>query len=293
MISSPRSAVHLCWSLLGLCLWLAGCAPAQAAAPASLPPAPSATLPPSPSPRPTQTASPTEFPALTLVFYGDSLLKVGEVGRQGQSGVSFVDVLSPYLQPSSAYTLIFANYGGRKARWAAQHLQETVLIHDPDIVTIWWGMNDLDGCPGIFDRESNRLIEYKLRAYVEEHSLAMRKQIDDLLAEDIQVFVLSAMPVLGGNLPWSHRGPNGEVIWEEGRWCHYNLGLEQLAQGQRQLAAEYAAAGAPVFWVDVWELYMQNRQTERMYMDVVHPGTQGAALIAQAWMDAFNASGIR
>jgi hypothetical protein len=246
------------------------------------------------TPSPTHTASPSPSPTprpLRFVFYGDSLLKVGEVGRQAEVGFSFVDDLPSQLLPADA--LIVANYGGRKARWAAENLERTVLSQEPDVVTLWWSMNELNGCPGIFDRGSNQLLEYTLEAYVEEHGLYLRQQVDMLVEAGIPVFVLTAMPVLGGALPWSHLDENGAVIWETDRWCRYNLGMERLAQAQRGLVAEYAARSLPVFLVDVWQIYQDHAEAGKMYMDSVHPGSNGAALIAEAWLEAFRASGIR
>jgi lysophospholipase L1-like esterase len=274
-----------------LLVLLAGCG----LAPASPTPAPTATSTVTPRPPPTPTASPSPSPTepapLTLVFYGDSLLKVGEVGRQGESGFSFVDELPSQLLPDDV--LIVANYGGRKARWASENLEAAVLAYEPDVVTLWWSMNDLGGCPGIFDRDTNALIEARLTALVEDYAYYLALQIDGLLERGIPVFVLTAMPVLGGDLPWSHFDENNQLVWEENHWCRYNLGLERLAQAQRDLAAGYAAGGRPVFLVDVWQIYLDHPEAGKMYMDSVHPGSHGAALIAEGWLNAFRESGIR
>ena len=75
-----------------LVILLAGCAPS--AAPTAVPtvpfintPSPTAspTFLPDPTETPTLVLSPTQKP-LTLLFYGDSVLKVGDVSRQGEVG---------------------------------------------------------------------------------------------------------------------------------------------------------------------------------------------------------------
>lgn len=86
---------------------------------------------------PTITATPTPLPPLTIVFYGDSLLRVGEVGHEAKYSFSFVDDLRPILEPH--YVLVTANYGGKEAKWAYENLNQNVLASNPDIVTIWWG----------------------------------------------------------------------------------------------------------------------------------------------------------
>jgi hypothetical protein len=95
-----------------------------------------------------------------MVFYGDSLLKIGEVGREGKSGFSFVDNLRSTLEPT--HTLITANYGGRGAKWGFENWEQTVLPFHPDLVTLWWGFNDPEGCGGFFDEQTDALVQNKL-----------------------------------------------------------------------------------------------------------------------------------
>ena len=248
---------------------------------------------PSPSPTftPTLTAtvpSPTPTPILpqTLVFYGDSSLKVGMVGQQAKVGFSFVDYLPDKLDPH--YTLIIANYGGRGAQWGYEHMEENVLANEPDVVTLWWSLNDLQGCPGIFDPQTNTLLQPKLDARIALHIKYMRLQIDTLLAQNIPVYVVTAIPVLG-KLPWSHFDENGQLVWEENHWCDYNLGVTQLVAAQRALVEEYDG-NQPVYLVDAWKVYQEHQNSEKMYMDIVHPGSNGAALIAEEWLRVFQAT---
>lgn len=278
-----RDLVRLA-AMLVLFFALTGCAAQPTVIPTASPIPPTNTPEPSSTPTPTNTPSATEIQALTIVFYGDSVLKVGEVGRQGEVGFSFVDDLRPALEPP--HTLVTVNYGGRNARWAAATLEENVLSLNPDVVSLWWSMNDLYGCPGIFDRDTNRLLQYQLDAYVEEHIQSMRSQIDSLLEKNIPVYVMTPIPV-SGELPWSHSDENLATVWETNRWCDYNLGLEQLAAAEREMVSEYAAAGQPVHLVDAWQVYKDHPDTEKMYMDVVHPASNGAALVAEEWLRVF------
>jgi len=240
---------------------------------------------------PTRTATTvptqTEKESLTLVFYGDSALKVGEVGRQGQVGFSFVDNLRPELDPD--YNLITANYGGRTAKWAFENLEQSVLSLDPDVVTLEWGWDDLYGCPGIFDRDTNSLVEYRLVAVINDHINYLKLQINALLDHGIAVVVVTPLPALG-DLPWSHFGPNNELIWESDYRCKYNTGIEQLVEAQRQLVMEYSIEQKPVYLVDAWQIYMDHPNAEKMYMDIMHPGSHGAELIAEGWLQVFRDS---
>lgn len=271
--------------------FMAGCAPTPVTQPAAiLDPTRTATLPPTPTGTATLLPTPTELPPLTLVFYGDSALKIGEVGRQGQVGFSYVDNLRQLLDPR--YDLIFANYGGKTAKWAYENIDQKVLSLDPDVVTLEWGWDDLHGCDGIFDRETNTLVEYQLVAWINDHINYLRLQIDVLLEHSIPVFVVTPLPT-NGDLPWTHFGPNYEVIYELDHRCNYNIGVERLVDAQRQLVSEYTSSQEPVYLVDAWQIYKDNPNAEKMYMDIMHPASHGVELIAEGWMQAFIASDIR
>jgi hypothetical protein len=249
------------------------------------PPLRTVTQPASPTPTSTPTPSPTStLRPLTLVFYGDSVLKVGDVSRQGEVGFSIVDDLRTDLLPADQ--IIISNHGGRNARWGSENLDKNVLIDTPDLVTLWWGMNDLGGCPGIFDRETNKLQQYKLDAMVKLHIFYMKQQIEALLAKKIGVIVITPMPILG-TLPWSHFSPDNELVWENDFRCNFNAGLEQLVIAQRRMVESYAARQMPVFMVDAWQIYKDHPNTDKMYMDIVHPGSHGASLIAEQWLQVF------
>jgi hypothetical protein len=215
-------------------------------------------------------------------------LKVGEVGREGV-GFSFVDYLPPELTPDTI--LITANYGGKTAKWAYENIERTVLNYQPDVVTLVWGWDDLQGCGGIFDRETNSLLESRLVALINDHIKYLTLQIDTLLNQRIAVFVVTPLPS-NGDLPWDHLGPNNEIIWELAYRCNYNIGMERLAEAQRQLVMRYTSEQKQVFLVDAWQIYQDNPSSEKMYMDIMHPASHGAELIAEGWLQAFRDSKV-
>jgi lysophospholipase L1-like esterase len=273
---------------IGLIPCLAGCASASIGKPSetiTLAPtlSPTATsAPPTSTPTQTLTPAPTRKWPLVMVFYGDSLLKIGEVGREGKSGYSFVDNLRSTLAPT--HTLITANYGGRGAKWAYENWEQDVLPYHPDLVTIWWGFNDLQGCGGFFDEQTDALIPANLQGRVDENIRYLRMQIDALLEKKIAVFVMTAAPITG-YLPWSHLDPNMNLVWDYSHRCNYNLGLKQLADSQRTLISAYS--GQAVFLVDAWQIYMDHQADYDMYVDIMHPGTKGAQLLADGWLAVF------
>jgi lysophospholipase L1-like esterase len=287
-----RMRVHQILTAIILAFFLASCVDSQPVVPTvtlvdtpSPTPSltPSQTLSPTPSRTSTPTLTPTEKP-LTLVFYGDSVLKVGDVSRQGKVGYSIVDALRGSLNPADQ--IITSNHGGRKAKWGYENLDKNVLLYNPEVVTLWWGLNDLGGCPGIFDRDTNRILQYELDAMLNQHLMYLRLQIEALLARSIQVIVVTPMPILG-TLPWSHFDPDNALVWENDYRCDFNSGLEQLVEAQRKLVSGYAAEQKPVYLVDAWQIYKNHPNTDNMYMDIVHPGGYGAELIADGWLQVF------
>jgi hypothetical protein len=278
----------------------AGCASPSPVTPEILPSAtptetdtPTATPPPpTPTPSPSPTISPTptvtrKWP-LSIVFYGDSLLHIGEVGNEAAVSFSFVDDLRDMLDP--AYRLIMANYGGRTSTWAAANLKSAVLYFHPDSVTLWWGFNDLQGCGGFFNRRTNKVIPENLQTLVDRHVANLRRQVDTLLENGKTVVLLTSMPI-DGKLAWTHFDENGEQVWEWNYKCDFNIGLEQLVIGQRALVEAYAAEGKSVYLVDVWKIYSEYADSKGMYLDLVHPGFIGANLIAREWIKVFAQTG--
>lgn len=188
--------------------------------------------------------------------------------------------------------LIISNHGGRRAKWGYENLDQNVISFHPDLVTLWWGMNDLGGCPGFFDRATNKLLQYELTALINEHLSYLQAQIDVMLGKNIPVLVLTPLPVLG-NLPWSHFTADNELVWENDYRCNFNLGLEQLVQAQRSLVAEYSSESKPVYLVDAWKIYKDHPNADKMYMDIVHPASHGAELIAEEWLRVFQSINIK
>lgn len=282
-----KRRIIFCFTIL-LIPWLAGCATASVERPSITASFTPTRFPVATTVQPTGTKTETLTPSatrkwpLTIVFYGDSLLKIGEVGREGKSGFSFVDNLQSRLEP--AHTLITANYGGRGAKWGYENWEQDVLPYHPDIVTIWWGFNDLQGCGGFFDEQTDALVQYKLQGRIDENIRYLQMQIDALLDKKIVVFVMTAMPITG-DLPWSHLDSNLKLIWDYSHRCDYNFGLEKLASSQRALVSAYE--GQKVFLIDAWKIYTDHRADYDMYVDIMHPGTKGAELLAEGWLKVF------
>jgi lysophospholipase L1-like esterase len=295
----PRTGAFCIFSASAILFFSTGCVPATPSAS----PAPTAT--PVPSRTPTSSSTATFVPTatdtgtptttatqkwpLTIVFYGDSMLKLGEAGQPANNSYSFVDDLRAKLDP--AYQLITSNHGGRDAEWGADNIGEYALAFDPDSVTLWWGFNDLLGCGGFFDRSTNKLIQTNLDRLIEHHIANLRRQVDTLLGNGLSVIVLTAIPVDGG-LPWTHKDEKGEVVWEWSHRCDFNTGLEQLAAAQRLLIGGYIDQGFSIHLMDAWQLYLDHQGENGMYLDMMHPGIRAAMLLSEEWIRVFGETGL-
>ncbi len=216
-------------------------------------------------------------------------MKVGDMDQAPSEGFSFIDPLRANL--ASTDQVIVSNHGGRRAKWAYENVQGNVLKFQPDLVTVWWGMNDLGGCPGVFDRVTNTLLQSQLKSLLTEHIYYLRLQIDAMLEKNATVFVMTPIPVLG-QLPWSHFTEDNQLVWENDHHCEFNSALEQLVEAQRTLVAGYSASNKDVYLVDAWQVYKDNPNADKMYMDVVHPASHGVELIAAEWLRVFQTTDL-
>lgn len=79
-------------------------------------------------------------PPMKIVFFGDSITQAG-VNPGG-----YIDVMKGMLEKAGIkdkYQLIGAGIGGNKVYDLYLRLEEDVLIHKPDVVVIWVGVNDV------------------------------------------------------------------------------------------------------------------------------------------------------
>jgi hypothetical protein len=65
--------------------------------------------------------------------------------------------------------------------------------------------------------------------------------------------------------------------------------LELMVLAQRDSAAQYQPTRACLRYV-CRQLYMENPDGDKMYMDLIHPGSAGAQLVADRWLEVFERS---
>jgi isoamyl acetate esterase len=85
-------------------------------------------------------ATPPSVKPLKIVFFGDSIT------QQGVNPGGYLDKMKKMLEAKGIkddYQLIGAGIGGNKIYDLYLRYEEDVLIHNPDVVVIWVGVNDV------------------------------------------------------------------------------------------------------------------------------------------------------
>jgi isoamyl acetate esterase len=85
-------------------------------------------------------ATPPSVKPLKIVFFGDSIT------QQGVNPGGYLDKMKKMLETKGIkddYQLIGAGIGGNKIYDLYLRYEEDVLVHNPDVVVIWVGVNDV------------------------------------------------------------------------------------------------------------------------------------------------------
>ena len=85
-------------------------------------------------------ATPPSVKPLKIVFFGDSIT------QQGVNPGGYLDKMKAMLEAKGIkdnYQLIGAGIGGNKIYDLYLRYEEDVLVHNPDVVVIWVGVNDV------------------------------------------------------------------------------------------------------------------------------------------------------
>ncbi len=191
-----------------------------------------------------------------VVIYGDSITQQRLYSRYLQQYVNC-------RYPEKKITFINAGWSGDRAPGGLRRLERDVLIHNPTVVTLFFGMND----------GSYRAVEDGI---VKTFRDGMEGIIKALQAKDVRVVVYTP-----GCVDPDRRKPLAD--------CDYNKNLEALGNACKELAEQYNCD-----FVDVFHpmLAFQNQQKEinakyTMIPDAVHPSAEGHLVMARYMLTAF------
>jgi acyl-CoA thioesterase-1 len=194
-----------------------------------------------------------EKQALSLVVFGDSISLGAEIPDVNFTVAHrFAEQLRT-RGSSSEVTLMMKAVGGETSRRGLLRLQEDVIAHQPDVVTIGYGMNDQN-----VDLDRGNDIpppEY------ERHIAAMIEQ----LRAHTDAAIILITPCL----------PNGQ-------WHFASKNVAEYAECLRRLANQYEVALADVQKLWVAELATGKSNASLLMNNVNHPNEYGHSLYARA-----------
>lgn len=207
-------------------------------------------------------------PQATIVFAGDSVTDMhrqyqaepGGWDSWGDGYVALINAALTALYPELKLSVINAGINGNTVVQLAARFNSDVLAHQPDVVSIMIGINDVWRYHDSQFRRRNDLVDLDLYAKTLQQLVTATK------ARHAQVILMSP--------------------------CMWELNVDdpmrrQLLQYQ-EIVKQIANANQVVF-VNVQaavDHFLQEASSYAITMDRVHPNLAGAMLIAKTWLDA-------
>lgn len=197
------------------------------------------------------------WPPRRVVMAGDSITEWGRRGDPDDLGTGYVRMLAD--GPLAASTVLNAGVGGDRAVDLAARWHEDVLAHDPDLVSVYVGVND-----------TWRRFDSGEATTAEEFAAVYRSLLAPLVARGTALVLVEpfVVPVTPDQREWdADLAPKQAVL---------RALAEDVGAAFVPLAAPMAALAAEV-------------GPEAVAADGVHPTSLGHARIADAWWAAATA----
>ena len=187
-----------------------------------------------------------------IVFFGDSVTR----GYGVQPGESFYDRISGVMKSGIYGDVVTINAGvsGNDTIEAIARAATDVNAHEPDIVVIAFGLNDV---------QNTSLTPMKFRTNLEE--------LIDGMPEHTTILLATSNTFLG----------SGEGIWTKLN-DSLNLYMKEVVQVAR--ARKIRLIDVHSAWIK--QIKQDNRHMESLYSDPTHPSATGHRLIYDIYMDS-------
>jgi lysophospholipase L1-like esterase len=185
-------------------------------------------------------------PRAKVVCFGDSITKRGYTPIMGE----LLDV-----------DTVMAGVAGNSTAQALRRMSQDVIAHDPDVVVIFFGTNDL------------RVDAPNVYVPVDQYAVNLNQMIDACTEEGASVVLCTLPPIEHDAFFARHER---EVFDQAG-------GLAKLVADYRETALEVAET-RDIPLVDLYELLLQI--PEWQHPDGVHPCSAGNAIIAELIAEA-------
>jgi len=205
-----------------------------------------------------------------IVAFGDSITKGFRDDGSLVEEQTFRHLLQKALDEESdlEWKVINAGVGGNTTDDALKRIDADVLDHNPDYVTIMFGVNDasLLSFPDFRERHEPRVpldrFERNLETIIEK------------------IGKVGALQILMTPCPMGKKHPYRDSPPYRGR--DMNFMLRDYAEAVRKIARE---VGLPL--LDVWEKFMEGGDPDKLLLDGVHPNADGHRVIADMLIGFF------
>lgn len=198
-----------------------------------------------------------------IVAFGDSITNaVGHFDVTDET--SFRGRLAEQLHQNlkKPVEIINAGVNGDITPWALKRFKRDVASHRPDLVTIFFGVNDA----GFYRPQTDSFADTP-RVDSDEFTSCLKQIVE-------RVQALPASAILLTPLPMNHHywGVHHPQYVENG----LNFLVERYAQRVRDVAAEFS-----VPLVDMYAYFSSHPETKDLIPDGIHPNGEGHRMIAQ------------
>ncbi len=199
----------------------------------------------------------------TIVFTGDSITDCDRRFDRHGHGYGYVDIVARTLH--DRFTIVNSGVAGNRVAHLQARWQAEVLDHQPAVLSVYIGVNDT--LAAFFDGRPTPVEQFEER-YTD--------MLDRAVAAGVETMVLVEPFFVDTELP--------SVRWGEGAaFIRDDLAPKQRVV--RELGARYHAAFVPL--QSIVDRAAADRGPTMVAADGVHPTPLGAALIADAWLAAF------
>ncbi len=202
-----------------------------------------------------------------IVFAGDSITDGDRRSDRLGLGYGYVDMVARALRArGDQSTVVNSGIAGNRVAHLQLRWQADVLDHRPTVLSVYIGVNDT--LAAFFEGRPTPPEEFA-RGYADLLDRAVSADVGRLILVE-PFFVDSEIP---------------SIRWGEGAaFIHEDLAGKQAVV--RELAARYDAALVPL--QSLVDAAAAERGPTMVAADGVHPTPLGAALIAEAWLAAYD-----
>lgn len=217
--------------------------------------------------------NPAENKECIILFYGDSItdgnrykLKEQEWDLNHQIGHSYAYIINAFLgseYPEKNYKFINKGISGNRIIDLYARVDQDVIAHCPDIISILIGIND-GPSEFNFDKATDS----------QKFENIYRMMMDEILAQLPEVKFIICEPFVcnAGSLRVS--------------FTKWRSGIVELQRKVADIAKEYKAIFVPL--QDAFDKACEVKCAEYWCWDGIHPTENGNGLIAREWLKAVN-----